>query len=120
MTDHNIISLNIDLVKVLELFISLHLGLSVVNLMAILIVLIGNLVLPINVVLDLLKMSILISHERSHDGIYLPERLLSVLQHEYLLGIPLIKHSIRSASLVPSMLVIETTFMIMIDGVCRC
>ena len=111
--------MNIDLVKVLKLFVSLHLSLGVVHLMAILIVLIGNLVLPINTVLDLLKMSILISHERSHDGIYLSERLLSILQHQYLLGIPLIKHSIRSTSLVPSMLVVETTFMIMIDGVCR-
>ena len=79
--DHNIISLNIDLVKVLELFISLDLGLCVVHLMAILIVLIGNLVLSINAILDLLKMSVLISHERSHDGIYLPERLFSILQH---------------------------------------
>ena len=79
-----------------------------VHLVTILVVLIGNLVLSIYTVLDLLKMSILIPHERCHDCIDLPERLLSILQRKYLLCIPLVNQSIRSASFVPGMLVIET------------
>ena len=103
---HDIIPMDVNLVQMIELLITLDLSLSMVHLMTILEVLVGNFFLPIYTIFYLLKMSILIPHEWSHNCIDLLQCLFPIVQIHDQLCIALIKKSIHSASFVPCMLII--------------
>ena len=64
ISDEHIIPLFVDPVYLLQLQVSLHLSLRMVHLLAILIVLVGDFILPIDALLESLEVSVLITHER--------------------------------------------------------
>ena len=90
-----------------------------VHLLAILIVLIGDFVLSIDALLESLKVSVLVTHERRHARLDLLQDVLAVLKVEdLLLRVTILQESVGSAAFVPHMLNHSLLFVVTVCGNC--
>ena len=119
ISDEHIIPLFVDPVYLLQLQVSLHLSLRMVHLLAILIVLVGDFILPIDALLESLEVSVLITHERRHGDIDFFQGVIAVLEVEdLLLRVATFEEAVGSAAFVPLMLKHSLHFVVSVCGNC--
>ena len=119
MSDEHIIPLLVCPIQLFKLLVALNLRLRMVHLLTILIVLIGDFVLSIDALLESLKVSVLVTHERRHASLDLLQGLLSILKIEdLLLRIAVLEEPVGSAAFVPHMLNHTLLFVVTVCSDC--